>query len=239
MKEKQGPKKEKVFFLKKLIGYFFSGLILWLPVTVMVIIVLWLGVYVENFVKGILEIFIDEKYLFVGSGLTLMFLFLCLTGIIAVKYKMFQKILSKIPGIGIFFLPEEAGSTKITLEKLSNLKPCIFLYSPTCPSYGWLMTEQKIVLVLKKGEKNIPAWIHVYYPNVPSIITGQIFPIPKGNVIKLENPSISIFRALMYNLETPEKLSFLPWDDEKDEEFEKRTEVFTESIRNYGIKRLK
>jgi hypothetical protein len=71
--------------------------------------------------------------------------------------------------------------------------------------------------------------INVYYPNVPTLITGQVFPIRKSTVIKLGNPSKEIIDLLLYAFRSPKDLIYLPWEDESTEEFEKRAQ-------SYGLK---
>ena len=111
----------------------------------------------------------------------------------------------------------------MSVGKLMGLTPCLFLYSPTCPSYGWILSEENVKVA---GEKAAFKLINVYYPNVPSIMTGQIFPVRKESVIKLGNPSREILDLLLYALRSPENIRYIPWDDESEEDFRKRAEVF-------------
>ena len=68
--------------------------------------------------------------------------------------------------------------------------------------------------------------LNIYYPNVPSIVTGQIFPVRKETVIKLGNKSREIVDLLLYSFRSPENIKYLPWEDEKDEEFKIRANRF-------------
>jgi len=107
--------------------------------------------------------------------------------------------------------------------RLLNLTPCLFLFSPTRPSYGWILSEEEVEL---NGEKIHYTLINVYYPNVPSIVTGQIFPVRKETVIKLGNQSREIIDLLLYASRSPENIRYLPWEEENEEEFKKRAESF-------------
>jgi Na+/citrate or Na+/malate symporter len=142
------------------------------------------------------------------------------TGVI-LKNTSVGDFLSTVPVLGIFF--RKKGGRVITLRSLLNLTPCLFLFSPTCPSYGWILSEEEIKL---KDERVRFALINVYYPNVPSIVTGQIFPVRKETVIKLGNQSREIIDLLLYALRSPENIRYLPWEEETEEELQKRAECF-------------
>ena len=68
--------------------------------------------------------------------------------------------------------------------------------------------------------------LNIYYPNVPSIVTGQIFPVRKETVIKLGNKSREIVDLLLYSFRSPENIKYLPWENEKEEEFRIRANRF-------------
>jgi len=106
---------------------------------------------------------------------------------------------------------------------LINMTPCLFLLSPTCPSYGMILSEEKVKF---KNEKADFRLVNVYYPNVPTIITGQVFSVRRETVIKLGNPSREIIDILLYGLRKPEDIQYLPWEDETGEEFQERARRF-------------
>jgi len=143
------------------------------------------------------------------------------SGIFILKNTAIGDFLSRVPVLGIFF--RRKGGRVITFSKLLDLTPCLFLFSPTCPSYGWILSEEEVKL---KGEEAHFALINVYYPNVPSIVTGQIFPVRKETVIKIGNPSREIVDLLLYALRSPENIRYLPWEGEKEDDFKKRAEYF-------------
>ena len=66
----------------------------------------------------------------------------------------------------------------------------------------------------------------MYYPNVPTIVTGQVFSVRKETVMKLGNPSRDMIDILLYALRKPENLKYLPWEDETAEEFKERAARF-------------
>jgi hypothetical protein len=97
--------------------------------------------------------------------------------------------------------------------------------SPTCASYGWVLSEERV----STGQVSlIYSMVNVYYPNVPTIITGQVFPVRKDTVIKLGNSSKEIIDLLLYSFRSPEELIMLPWPGETPEGFVSR-------ISNFGL----
>ena len=111
----------------------------------------------------------------------------------------------------------------MSVGKLKSLMPCLFLYSPTCPSYGWIISEENITV---DGEEEDYTLLNVYYPNVPSIMTGQIFPVRKESVIMLGNTSREVIDLLLYALRSPESIQYVPWEDESEKEFRVRARLF-------------
>jgi len=207
-------------FTKGRLGDILAGFVFWLPIGVIVLLVSYIYGNLEDLGERFLVLFVPENLLRPGFGIILWIIALLLTGII-LRNTAIADFLSRVPILGIFF--RRKGGTVITLRRLLNLTPCLFLYSPTCLSYGWILSEEQVQINDKKGRFNL---INIYYPNVPSILTGQIFPVRKETVIKLGNPSKEIIDLLLYALRSPENIQYLPWEDEKEEEFEKRAEFF-------------
>ena len=212
--EKRGLKKGLSSLGRAQISFLFEGFVFWLPVIIVVALLIWLGIFIDNLGQDILKTFFNEKYLFTGSGFVLILFLFYVTGFLSKKIQLKERIFSKIPIVGILFI----GKKGMTMGKLFSLHPCVFLYTPTTPSYGWIMEEQKT----SAGTN----WIYVYFPNVPIMLTGQVFTVRKETVIKLGNHSNVLLKALLYNSEIPELLIFLPWEDETAEEFEKRVKAF-------------
>ena len=111
----------------------------------------------------------------------------------------------------------------MSLERLAHLTPCLFLYSPTCISYGWILSEEKLSSGLKDEAFT---FINVYYPNVPTLVTGQVFAARKNTVMKLANSSAEVIYVLLYAFRSPVSLKFIPWEDESPQDFESRVERF-------------
>jgi len=174
----------------------------------------------EGLGEGFLVFFLPEKFIYPGFGILLWIIVFLLTGAI-LRNTAIGDYLSRIPILGIFF--RRKGGAVITPMRLLNLTPCLFLFSPTCPSYGWILSEEEVIL---NGEEIHYTLINVYYPNVPSIVTGQIFPVRKETVIKLGNQSREIIDLLLYASRSPENIQYLPWEEENEEEFKKRIELF-------------
>jgi len=205
-------------FIKNQFAFLLFGFVFWFPILILILIVIFLFNNVEDVGSKFLLLFLPEQYLHPGFGVVFSILLVYLTGII-LKFSRIKKLLSKIPILGLFF----GGGEVITIERLLNLRPCLFLMSPSCISYGWILSEEKVKV---SGEKAAFTLINVYYPNVPSLITGQVFPVRKPTVIRLGNPSKEIIDLLLYSFRSPKDLIFLPWEDESSEEFENRAKSY-------------
>jgi len=200
------------------ITFLLFGLGFWLPIAVLIFIIALLFNNLEEMGRKILLVFLPEKFFHSGFGIVLGILIVYFTGMV-LKLTRIREVFSKIPVLGLFF---GAGEI-ITIDRLLHLKPCLFLFSPTCLSYGWILSEEKVKL---SEEEVIFTLINVYYPNVPTLITGQVFPVRKETVIKLGNSSKEVIDLLLYALRSPKDLKYLPWEDESQEDFEKRAKSF-------------
>jgi uncharacterized membrane protein len=203
---------------QKQLTFIIYGLVFWLPVVLVIYIVVLLFSNAENVGRMVLGVVVPEKYLFTGLGIILFILIVYISGIL-LKTTNLGKVLSKIPFIGIFFGQGEI----MTINKLSHMQPCLFLYSPTCISYGWILSEEKVKL--GKDDAVFPI-LNVYFPNVPSMVTGQVFAVRKDTVMKLANSSGEVINLLLYAFRSPTALNYTPWEDESKEEFEERSKFF-------------
>ena len=205
-------------FFRNQITFLLFGFVFWLPVGLLIFIIALLLGNLEEIGRKILLLFLPERFLYSGFGIVLGILIIYFSGIV-LKLTKVGRVLSKIPVLGLFF---GAGEI-ITIDRLLHLKPCLFLLSPTCLSYGWILSEEKVKL---SEEKAIFSLVNVYYPNVPTLVTGQVFPVRKDSVIILGNSSKEIIDLLLYAFRSPKDLKYLPWEDESPEDFEKRAKSF-------------
>ena len=220
MKFVKNPLGYVLTFIKDRLGDALSGFVFWLPIGIIILVGSYIYSNLDDLGESFLIFLLPEKLVHPGFGIILWIIVFLLTGII-LKNTPVGNILSRLPVLGMFF--RKKGGTVITFKRLLNLTPCLFLLSPTCPSYGWILSKEEIKL---NDEKTRFPLINVYYPNVPTIITGQIFPVRKETVIKLGNPSKEILDLLLYSLRSPENILYLPWEEENEEEFKKRAEDF-------------
>jgi uncharacterized membrane protein len=204
--------------MKKLLTFIIYGLVFWLPVILVVYIAVFLINNAEKIGKMILGVAVPDKYLYYGLGIALCVLIILLSGML-LKLTRVGKVLSKIPVIGLFFAQGEI----MTINRLAHMQPCLFLYASTCISYGWILSEEKVKI--KKDNALFPL-INVYFPNVPTLITGQVLAARKVTVMKLANSSSEIINLLLYAFRSPAALEYLPWEDESQEEFEERSKLF-------------
>jgi hypothetical protein len=68
--------------------------------------------------------------------------------------------------------------------------------------------------------------VNVYYPNVPTLVTGQVFAARKDAVMRLANSSTEVINLLLYAFRSPPSIKYLPWEDESRSEFEERSKSF-------------
>jgi uncharacterized membrane protein len=208
-------------FIRKQLTFLLYGFVFWLPVLLVVYIGMLFYDNAEKIGRWMLSVLGDDKYLFTGIGLLLCLVIVYLSGI-SLKLTSVGKVLSKIPFIGIFFGQGEI----MTISRLSHMQPCIFLYSPTCISYGWILSQEKVKVSKIQVSYNM---MNVYYPNVPTLVTGQVFAVRKSAIIKLANSSSDVINLLLYAVRSPAALKYIPWEDESEEEF-------TERAKQFGIK---
>ena len=207
-------------FSRRQIGYLFSGFIFWLPIGVLILVGNYIYDMLDHTGKDFLHLsHVPERFLYAGLGVVFWVLIFYLTGLLFKRTNVGTHF-SNIPILGIFF---RAGGETMTIDRLANLAPCLFLLSPTCVSYGWILSEEKIKLGDANADFNL---VDVYYPNVPTIVTGQVFSVRKDTVMKLGNHSKDLIDILLYALRKPENLKYLPWEDETEEEFKTRAARF-------------
>lgn len=203
---------------KRQVNFILYGFIFWLPV----VLVIWIAVLLlsnaENVGRAILGVVVADKYVYSGFGIILCIVIVYLSGML-LKLTKLGNVLSKIPFVGVFFGKGEMMS----IARLGHMQPCLFLYSSTCTSYGWVLSEEKV----KLGEDNaVFGMINVYFPNVPTLMTGQVFAARRDTVMKLGNSSTEIISLMLYAVRSPAALEYLPWQDESRVEFEERSKLF-------------
>ena len=187
------------------------GLGFWLPVGILIFVITLLFSNVERLGRDFLLLFIPEEQVYSGLGVAFGIIVIYLSGVL-LKLASVRNQLSKIPILGIFF----GAGEMLTIDRLLHLQPCLFQLSPTCLSYGWILSEEKVRI---GNEQSAFGLINVYYPNVPTLVTGQVYPVRKETIIRLGNPSKEIIDLLLYTLRSPQDLRYLPWEGESQEDF--------------------
>ncbi len=205
-------------FLRKQSTFILYGFVFWLPVILVVYVAILLFSNGEKVGRSILGVVVPDKFLYAGLGFILCILIIYLTGML-LKLTNVGRVLSRIPFIGLFFGQGEI----MTIGKLSHMQACLFLYSPTCISYGWILSEEKVKLT--EANAIFPI-INVYFPNVPTLVTGQVLAARKETVMKLANSSSEVINLLLYAFRSPVALEYIPWEDESRAEFEERAKLF-------------
>ncbi|MCX6012313.1 MAG: hypothetical protein NTV30_02645, partial [Chloroflexi bacterium] len=154
-------------FFKNQLSVLLLGFVFWFPLAVTIYILYFLLGHAERLGKGILEIIFTDTPIHAGFGIILFIIIVYFSGVILRSHKI-REMLSKIPILGLFFGQGEI----ITINRLMHMQPCLFLISPTCISYGWILSEENVQLGKEKAGFSL---INVYHPNVPTLVTGQVF----------------------------------------------------------------
>jgi uncharacterized membrane protein len=205
-------------FFKKQASFFIFGLAFWLPLGIVIFILALLFSDLEAYGRKVLVEIVPTRFVYPGYGIIFGILLIYVSGLI-LKLTRIRVVLSKVPVIGLFF----GGGEVITIDRLLHLTPCLFLYSPTCMSYGWILSEERTYF---RQDGVAEPLLNVYYPNVPTLVTGQVFPVRKSTVIKLGNSSKEIIDLLLYAFRSPAEIKYLPWEDESPDDFEKRARTY-------------
>ena len=205
-------------FVKNQITFLLFGFGFWLPIAVLGFVVVFVFNNLEQIGEKVLLAFLPEKLFHSGFGIVFGILIVYLSGIV-LKLTKIREVFSKIPVLGLFFGQGEI----MTINRLTHMKPCLFLYSPTCISYGWILSEEKVKLSHKAALFPI---INIYFPNVPTLVTGQVFAARKDSVMKLANSSAEVIDLLLYAFRSPAALEYSPWEDETSENFKERAKYF-------------
>lgn len=206
-------------WVKHQMGYLLVGVIFWLPIGIVALIINQMYGGLDPLGRDILKAFLPDSLATSGTGMGLWVALLFTTGLLLKSETMGRRAAS-IPVVGTFFLRENQHT--MNLDRLMHLTPCLFLYSPTCISYGWILSEQDAT---SKDGSHI-AMMNVYYPNVPTLLTGQVYVVRKETVMKLGNKSREVVDILLYGMRRPESLVYVPWASESPEEFRKRAHQF-------------
>jgi hypothetical protein len=212
-------------FIKNQFTFLMFGFVFWLPISVLIIILIFILNNVENIGSRILEIFVPVEYLHYGYGIVLGILIVYISGVVLRQTRV-RSLLVRVPVVGVLF----GSGEMMTVDHLMHLAPCVFLLSPTCLAYGWILSQEQVKL---KGELSPIILINIYYPAVPTLVTGEVLPIRKEKAIRLGNSSKEIIDILLYSFRSPKDILYLPWDGEAAEDFEIRARTFGLDI-NYS-----
>ncbi|OGZ18955.1 MAG: hypothetical protein A2175_01320 [Candidatus Nealsonbacteria bacterium RBG_13_42_11] len=199
----------------------FSGIVLWIPILLAGFILWLIFDTTGEWGKNLLNFFFPNHNIDLGWGIFFFVMLFLLTGIL-IRKTLISNWLSRIPIWGRFF-QKDGKTITITFDKLLKSQPCLFLFSPTCPSYGFIFSEEMAEI---NDEISDIVFVNVYDPDIPAIITGKIRAPRKEKVILLGNPAWEIIDILFYNRKVPKHLILLPWEGESKEAFRKRAEGF-------------
>ena len=123
-------------FTRHMPGYVLLGVVFWLPIGVAILVGSYVFGILEPLGKDLLELILSDRPTYPAVGIAVWVVIMLITGLL-VKSTTIGRYASAVPILGPFFLRMDEGT--MTIDRLMHLAPCLFLYSPTCLSYGWIL----------------------------------------------------------------------------------------------------
>lgn len=111
-------------FITERLSDILTGLVFWLPIGVIVLIGGYVYTALEDSGSTFLSLFLIDDVIHTGYGIALWIVVFLLSGLI-MKHTRLGDFLSGVPVIGILF--RKRGSKVISVAKLMDLTPCLFL----------------------------------------------------------------------------------------------------------------
>ncbi|MBG76987.1 MAG: hypothetical protein CFH22_00826 [Alphaproteobacteria bacterium MarineAlpha5_Bin12] len=178
--------------MTKLRGYFFSGLIILLPLGATLIIFGWLITIVDRIAQIILpDEFIGERLSNIpGFSIFIVLIFIILIGAIGrgfvgrIYRNRIEKLYSKIPGLSnIYSTTKQITETIVSSSSKSFKEPVIIEY-PRKGIYALAFITNEIP---KGGKlKTKTSAYTVFLPTTPNPTSGFLLLIPKKEIIKID-----------------------------------------------------
>ncbi len=218
--------------LKHLRSFFFTGLLVLLPIVISLKLVFWGFEKADQILGDLLYQILLRYFNFTkpipGLGFVVLVLIITLTGIFAKHYlgkKLIlvgEKILDKIPILnGIYNTTKQIMETLTNKEKSAFRKvvliqyPRVGIYSP-----GFLTGDTPAEAIEKTGKQ----LANVFIPTAPNPTTGYLVFVPLEEVIMLDMSVEDGFRLLI-------SAGVIKLKENNDGRYSKETQLYQENIR--------
>ncbi|MBS56864.1 MAG: hypothetical protein CMP16_03205 [Rickettsiales bacterium] len=178
--------------MTKLRGYFFSGLIILLPLGATLIIFGWLITIVDRIAQIILpDQFISERLSNVpGFSIFIVLIFIILIGAIGrgfigrIYRNRIEKLYSKIPGLSNIYSTTKQITETIVSSSSKSFKESVIIEYPRKGIYALAFITNEIP---KGGKlKTKTSAYTVFLPTTPNPTSGFLLLIPKKEIIKID-----------------------------------------------------
>jgi uncharacterized membrane protein len=169
---------------------FFTGLIVLMPLTLTVIIIIFLF----NKLDGILGPFLVrhmENHYIKGLGLIILLVVIWFVGLLATNIlgkqfvKFYESIIDRVPMLNTIFKWIKDISHNLFSEESTSFKQVVLAWNPVYGFYimGFLTSSEVLKLKVKGKKHEI---LHVFIPTPPNPASGFLLLVPKANVIPLD-----------------------------------------------------
>lgn len=187
-------------FMKKIRGYFFTGLLVLIPILLSVYIIYHLFVFMDGLLRGFLGWLVADKIrmtIYPGFGLVALILIVVGTGVIARNYlgkqllSLGNKIVSRIPVMNWIYGTIQQVAEALLSERSEVFKKAIMVEYPRKNIYsiGFITQDTKGVI---QDSLDVDV-VSVFLPTTPNPTSGFLLFVPKKDTRELD---ISVEEAL-------------------------------------------
>lgn len=176
--------------LQRFRSQFFTGLVVILPLTISIIIIIWLFNQLDGILGNLLHKYMEKHYIR-GLGLVILIVMIWLIGLLSTQFlgrqfvAFYESVISRIPFLNSLFKALKDLSHNLLSEGSSAFKNVVLTYNPVYGYYvmGFLTAGEAVKLSYKGRKEDV---FHVLIPVPPNPASGFIVLVPKKNVILLD-----------------------------------------------------
>jgi uncharacterized membrane protein len=184
---------EKISWQKQLTRFrsqFLTGLVVILPLTLTLIIILFLFNKLDSILGNLLHKYMAQHYIR-GLGLIILLVSIWLVGLFATNFlgrqfvNFYESIIGRIPFLNSLFKGLKDLSHNLFSEGSTSFKSVVLTYNPVYGYYimGFLTAAEPVKMRYKGRKEDV---LHVLIPVPPNPASGFIVLVPKKNVIILD-----------------------------------------------------
>ncbi|MFH0754063.1 MAG: DUF502 domain-containing protein [Candidatus Omnitrophota bacterium] len=178
--------------LRRLKKYFFSGLAVFLPLSLAIYVFFWLMNFAESILGKYLKPFLLEYYdfYFWGLGILILLTVILFCGFLVTQYfgrtlhRSAERMLLKVPLLGTIYPAFKEIAQFLFRERAAQVQQVVLLEWPSPGLFiiGFLTSTTSFRVSDKVGCK----LLNVMIPNVPNPLTGFVVMVPEDRVRRLD-----------------------------------------------------